>query len=270
MLRRARPEIEILASFCDDSPPIAFTVIVEPQSRMPSDHTDKTGVRKHLLNAESQFSKAERILQDRNENDVAKTDVKNYKKSSSMSAPQSFSPAKEAPLSINRKLEFGADTKPAPPRRTGYNVISFLMMLVVLLGVVLFHGTCYIPFQPANDAICPLVERVKVSSAPVTDAVVSTITDATHSLVVLEHDIVAKFEGQVARLQNSYPWMWRRSPTGKGVLVAMLGVENTYATSALDGLVVAGELALGAGVALFVVSKVIRLDLGSLGPFFRK
>ena len=157
---------------------------------------------------------------------------------------------------------------PAAPRRTRYNVISFVMMLCALLAAVLLNGTCYIPYQPAHDAICPLVERLQVSSAPVVDGVVSTISDATHSLVEFEHDMVVKFEGQVARLQDAYPWMaWRRAPAGKGVLVAMLGVENQYATSALDGLVVAGEMALGAGVALWVVSRLIRLDLKVVKAF---
>ncbi len=224
---------------------------------MPGDQADQKGIRRLLFKADEKLAKADAIL----------SDTPTHKKTSSMDKPQSFSPEKESTQPTTRVLEFeGRGVGSRQTRRTGntgkarYNVISFVMMLCALLAAVLLHGTCYVPFRPAHDAICPLVERIQASSAPVVDGVVSSISDATHSLVEFEHDMAVKFEGQVARLQSAYPWMaWRRTPTGKGVLVAMLGVENKYATSALDILVVAGEMALGAGVALWVVSKAMVL-----------
>jgi hypothetical protein len=232
---------------------------------MPADPADKKGIRGLLFKADEKLAKADAILSD-----------PSHKKTSSMDKPQSFSPEKETTQSTTRKLEFESGQAVVNPdaRQTGktgrtrYNVLSFFMMLFALLAAVLVHGTCYIPFQPAHDAICPLVERFQASSAPVVDGVISSISDATHSLVEFEQDMAVRFEGQVARLQSAYPWMaWKRTPTGKGVLVAMLGVENKYATSALDVLVVAGEMALGAGVALWVVSKLIRLDLQVVKKF---
>lgn len=225
---------------------------------MPGDPADKKGIRRLLFKADEKLAKADAIL----------SDSPTHKKTSSMDKPQSFSPEEESTQTTTRRLEFEGRAPGKQAGRARYNVISFVMMLCALLAAVMLHGTCYIPFRPAHDAICPLVERIQASSAPVVDGVVSSISDATHSLVEFEHDMVVKFEGQVARLQSAYPWMaWRRTPIGKGVLVTMLGVENKYATSALDALVVAGEMALGAGVALWVVSKAMAVDLKVVRKF---
>jgi len=228
--------------------------------------SDKKGISKLLKKAGQAFKRTEEQLSD----DPA---VDTKKSSSAKRQPKSFSPEKRTQKETSRKLEFGTGRRSDAVRAKGtrHNVLSFVLMLAALLTAVLLNGTCYVPFKPAHDIICPLVNRVKVTTGPVVDGVVSTVSTVSHTVVELVEieDIVAKFEGQVARLQDSYPWMWRRKSSGGSALVAMLGVENKVAASLVDGLVVAGEIGLGSSVALWVVSRALKLDLSSLAPFSR-
>jgi hypothetical protein len=251
---------------------------------MPSDQNrSRKGVKQLLSNASSKFEKAMDFLKDSPVKGSQGSDAKNKKSSSSKDFPASFSPPKET--RTGRKLDFEVDaddTSPGPvavlthrnPKatRSRHTLLSFALMIAALVMTVAFKG-CYIPFERAHQEVCvarvnPLLDRLRVTTAPV----IATISDVTHSLVEFEEDLVTKFEGQIARIQNGdYPWLWRKQPPPTGVLVAILGdrVSNPYIIKALDPLTVMAEIGLGVSLALWIVSLLLRVRVSNLVPFSR-